>query len=509
MFSNKLLCRAIVLAALTIGTPFVGGTAHAAQEKKAEKTKAKKEEKPPKISVDRKPYKVLVNVTVSAHPGMTNHDLSALRDDIANKIERTWGCMWVTKVQLNDWICVEDTIRRMQPETMSARFGQQYDKVMLIHLDPETFTLTVREWDYRSNTLTTPASGSTHRLAAVPNLAAELLVEVFQPVLVWRRTDKDPRSSYLELTLKAANFPPADPIANQIRPGDVVIPFIRHFEKKNPTQVKKIQPLLLTFIVIDAVDREVVGGTIIMHGPASPFGRSSRNAEQFALRRRPRHKSTKVKMVLRNRTDKPLLCHRVVIVSKLKYRDEELGPSSNLISDRYGKVQIPTGSYPTYWVYVYSGKLLLARVPYAPGLLAEETIEMPDDSMRLLVEGEVDLLKGRLINHVARGAVHRSAAMAFSKKGNKKGVLKEVADLEKMPGLKFFEDEVTTFREPAIQRAEAARNRVSKRRIERVCGEIGNVLRNYFDPEKEKKFKEQLDRVFRSEMEEAPKEDDA
>ena len=46
---------------------------------------------------------------------------------------------------------------------------------------------------------------------------------------------------------------------------------------------------------------------------------------------------------------------------------------------------------PTVWLYVYSGKALLARVPYAPGLRPVETVELPDDSIRLRVEGELDL----------------------------------------------------------------------------------------------------------------------
>ena len=466
----------------------------AKSEKAAPKKDQEKPPPPPPLAED--PYDVLVNITVPRHNRTTKYTRQDLKRQVARLISRTWGGMWVTEVRMNDWMLPGDAIERLEANEVSKKFEKQFDKVMFVSVDPETLEIVVREWDYRSNSLTVPATDHAYDLAAVPNIAIQLLAEVFQPVLVIRRTDQFDKS-YIEVTLKAGEFPAPDPLAEQVREGDVLTPVVRYFNKKDRSKVDRIQEQTLTYLVVQNIDREIVGGTLIS-GVPTVFGRNARRAEQFALRRRPRHKETRVKLVLRSNPDKPLLCHRVNIVSKLKYRDEELGPSIDLISDRYGEVKVPRGSYPTFWIYVYSGKLLLARVPYAPGLVEAETVLMPDDSMRLLVEGEVDLLKGRLIDLVARRAVHMSAAMQYSKDGKGEQAKAEVAALDELPGKQEFEDQITTFREPAVEKALAARNKVSRGRILRVCKEMNQVLDNYFDPARMEAFKEQLNNVFES-----------
>ncbi|MFK7821290.1 MAG: hypothetical protein AB8G99_21425 [Planctomycetaceae bacterium] len=468
----------------------------AAKQTPAKQKDAKEKEKAPPVPVAEDPYKVVVNLTVPRHRLMTAATRAALRDHVELMVRRTWGGMWNTDVRMNDWMLVGDAIERLQSDAVSERYEAKFDKVLFVALDPETLSLTAREWDFRSNSLTVPAFAETYDLAAVPNQIVHLLIEVFRPVLLFRRADKFDKS-YIEVTLKAGEFPAPDPKAAQIKPGDVLTPVVRYFNKRNRDQVDRIQYQTLTYLVVQDIDRDVIGGTLVS-GVPTVFGRNARRAEQFALRQRPRHKATRVKLVLRSNPEKPLLCHRVNLVSKLKYRDEELEKSVNLISDRYGEVVIPVGSYPTYWIYVYSGKLLLARIPYAPGLLAKETVLMPDDSMRLLVEGEVDLLKGRLIDLVARRAVHMSAAMQYSKDGKADETRAEVAALEALPGKKQFEDQITTFQQPAVQKALAARNRVSRGRINRVCGEMKRVIDNYFDPARMDAFRNQLNDVFES-----------
>ncbi len=464
-------------------------------EKKPDDKKVDKKEKaPPPTPIELEPYKVLVNVTVPNGTRINVLTRRTLKVELERVISRTWGGMWKPEVRMNDWICPGGAIVDMQPDVVSERYGRDYDKVMLVAMDPETLDLTATEWDFRSNSVTVPAYRKSFDIAAVPNDIARLLIEVFQPVLLFRRADKFDKS-YIEVTLKAGDFPAPDPEAAQIREGDVLRPVVRFFNKRNRDQVDRIQDQTLTYIIVQSVDRDVIGGTMIS-GVPTVFAKNARRAEKFALRKRPRHKATMVKLVLRSRPDKPLLCHRVNVVSKLKYRDEELAPSENYISDRYGEVEVPVGSYPTYWIYVYSGKLLLARIPYAPGLVDKETVLMPDDSMRLLVEGEVDLLKGRLIDLGARRAVHRSAAKQLAKDGKGEEAKAEFAAFMELPGREDFEKQIVTFEQPAIQKAVAARNLVSRGRIRKVCGEIRRVLDIFFDKERIKQFQDELNNLF-------------
>ncbi len=488
-------------AAKTTGTP-ESSKPEAAQESaepKAEDEAAEEEH----IPITLEPYKVRVNLSVANNPRFDLQARQLLVQDLSRRIQRTWGGMWQCEISNKEWIGSAETVRRLTAESVSDIYGDRFDKVMFVAIDPATRELAAVEWDWRSNSVTVPAYSQTYDTAALAGETVQLLLEVFQPVLTLERVDKFDKS-YIEMSLKAGELGVPDPAAVQVQTGDVLTPYVRFFNKRNRHQVDRIQPQILTYIVVQDVDRARVGGTLIS-GVPTVFGKNARRAEQFALRKRPRHRSTRLKLVLRSNPDKPLLSHRVHVVPKLKYRDTELAPPLQLISDRYGEVEIPVGSYPTYWVYVYSGKLLLARIPYAPGLVEHETVLMPDDSMRLLVEGEVDLLKGRLIDLVARRAVHMSAALAFAKQGKADEAKAELAELSKLPGLQDFLDQITNFRRPAVIKAEAARNRVSRGRILKVCKEIENVLRTYFDPEKDKAFRDRLDEVF---GDEAPDADD-
>ena len=127
--------------------------------------------------------------------------------------------------------------------------------------------------------------------------------------------------------------------------------------------------------------------------------------------------NSKVRIVLRGRPDKPLVSHRLALAYQLHWKSEEDGPQTPLVSDRNGDVVIEARKgHPTFWIRVYSGASLLARVPYAPGLIPFDTIELPDDSIRLAVEGEIQLLADELIDAIAaRGGESDEAARRMSK----------------------------------------------------------------------------------------------
>lgn len=479
-------CLLAIVARPTVSSP---QEAEAAADK-ATAENAEQPEAPPK-PLAQQPYKIRLSVSVATHPARDQVFRDRLLKQLRRSVRRTWGGMWQAEVLMNEDIHSALTIDRLTPEEMSKRFADTYDKVISVAIDPRTLNISAREWDWRSNTLNVTATRRAYDEADVAPSVIRLLQTVFEPVLTFERSEGD----FIEMYLKAGEYPAPDPAARQVRVGDVLRPFVRYFNKKKRSVVDKIQDQTLTYLIVSSVDRGRVAGTLIS-GVPTVFGKKARRAEMFALRRRPRFDHTRLRLVLRPNPDKPLLCHRVNVVDKLKYRDKERTTPLDLISDRYGKVRVPVGEQPTYWIYVYSGKLLLARIPYAPGLVEEETIYMPDDSMRLLVEGEVDLLKGELIDLVARRAVHMSAAVAYAKQAKGEAVKAEVAALEALPGLDEFKTKITNFERPAIDKAVAVGNRVSRGRIKKVCQEIRNVLNNFFDPEKMKQFKDRLDQIY-------------
>ena len=54
-------------------------------------------------------------------------------------------------------------------------------------------------------------------------------------------------------------------------------------------------------------------------------------------------------------------------------------PASECCPIRNGEIQIAVDpENPTFWLYVYSGSALLARVPYAPGLIPYDVMKLPE-----------------------------------------------------------------------------------------------------------------------------------
>ena len=164
-----------------------------------------------------------------------------------------------------------------------------------------------------------------------------------------------------------------------------------------------------------------------------------------------------------------------------------------LWTDRRGSVTIPIiEQYPLVRLYVRSGKSLLARVPFVPGIASEVTLQLPDDSLRLGVEGQIEILEGDLIETVARRAVYMALARVYARGGKWDKVEEQKKGLKELDGMKEFEAKMTAIRFPAVKAAEARRDRSAKARIERLCNDMLAVVGRHLDPNKLKVFHEEL-----------------
>ena len=195
--------------------------------------------------------------------------------------------------------------------------------------------------------------------------------------------------------------------------------------------------------------------------------------------------SSEVQLVLKAREDRPLVCYRVDRVAKLRYKDESLVPAERVVSDREGKIRISVDSQnSTFWLYVYSGSLLLARVPYAPGLVETDVILLPDDSIRLGVEGELYLFRDQLVDVVAQQAVFKGMAKQAAAKGEVAKLEEAIKGIESLPGKKDFDAQLNAIRRPAIDRARELRNRSAERNVNRLCDAMATSLDKFFASDK-------------------------
>ena len=170
-----------------------------------------------------------------------------------------------------------------------------------------------------------------------------------------------------------------------------------------------------------------------------------------------------------------------------------------MLTDRNGAIEIDVDPQnPTFWLYVYSGSLLLARVPYAPGLIPEDTMKLPDDTLRLSVEGELYLLRDQIVDMVAQKAVYLSLAKKGAAAGDLPTVEAAIAQLDALPDQADFEAKLNEIKTPAVDKADQQKNSAVKRKIESLCMKMGQSLTDFFAPEKRLKEAEELSKLRES-----------
>ena len=206
-----------------------------------------------------------------------------------------------------------------------------------------------------------------------------------------------------------------------------------------------------------------------------------------------------MRLVLQARPDRPLICFRVDRVSKLRQTDVNEAPGVRLLSDRNGDIEIEVDPQnPTFWLYVYSGSVLLARVPYAPGLIPRDTMKLPDDSVRLGVEGELYLLRDQLVDMVAQKAVHMSIAKKSAAEGNVSGLEAAITQLDALPGQKRFEELLNKIKTDALTKADQQKNTGARRKVEKLCTKMGESLTLFFAGDKRLREAQEIERLRQS-----------
>ncbi len=485
---------------------------------------------PPKVVIPfaREAYRVVVEVGFS---GMATQK-PALRqgfvDEIRKGLDRMYGAAWNAQVEESDWLIPggEERLNRLTTEALLLRYPESStQKVVLIGIEESNgnFQISCREYDTRVQEMSPVLTEQTGEELNVANVATRLARDSFRPVLLFSKLTLG--GGELEFLLQAGELTVPDPTAAFIRDGDVLRAFLRQMERRNPDKLKFLQRLDLCYVRVTGFNTELradvestadtpvsvegvtrdtsavyydsghVRGVLISHGPV-PYGGAGRSVQQFALRQRPAATKSRVKLVLQTRIDRPLICFRVDKVSKLRHTDSNDAPGERVLSDRNGEIEIEVDpKNPTFWLYVYSGSSLLARVPYAPGLLPQDTIKLPDDGLRLGVEGELYLFRDALVDTVAQKAVLMSLAKKASAAGKLEDVDKLIVQLDELPGQKEFMSRLNTIKTPATEKADLQRNAGVKRKIEKLCLAMEESLTAFYSSENKIREAQELEQL--------------
>lgn len=439
------------------------------------------------------PYTVLISVAFERDCLVNGKQRQDVVQGIQRAIARMYGRLWLTTCEQSDWLIPGDRrhLQRVELSDVLDRYSEKdYQKVFLLTVEGvgADFSVSSREYDPRIRELTPVHTEQTHDVRSLPTVAARVMRDTFRPALLFvRQFDGEDQVSMMEMQVQGGDIIPPDPSATQVVEGDVLRPFVRQMERRDPQKLKHLQALPLSYLRVLSIDTEETRGlattAYISHIQFSLFGGKGRNTQHFAVRQRPSASTSRVRLVLKSRPDKPLISHRLALAYQLNWKSPEDGPQTQLVSDRNGEVTIEAKeNHPTFWIRVYSGTSLLARVPYAPGLVPFDTIELPDDSVRLSVEGEIQLLSDQLVDAIAL----REVLIARSRKAAEAGDEPQVTSLlnryNTVPGKAYFLEQASNIRINAAREAIARGLRDSS--INRICSNFSDTVENFFTEEK-------------------------
>jgi hypothetical protein len=333
------------------------------------------------LPLPHRPYQVVVEVGFDGSDTRGALTQSLLLEDIRKGLRRMYGQMWNAEIRSSNWLIPANShrIERLTEADVQSHYdGSSVEKVLLVGVsgNQNAFEVSCREFDVRVQELTPVLKQHSNDIQEVGAIACRLARDSFRPVTMFTSQSVD--KTELEFELQAGALIPPDPTAAQIAEGDVLRPFLRQLDRRNPGKIKSLQRLDLCYIRVTTFNQELrtdavspedspvqvegvtatpavyidnghVRGVLISHGLV-PFGGRARSVQQIALRQRPAAKKSRVRLVLQARPDRPLICFRVDRVSKLRQTDVNEAPGVRLLSDRNGDIEIEVDPQnPTFW----------------------------------------------------------------------------------------------------------------------------------------------------------------
>lgn len=495
------------------------------------------------VAFKSRPYTVRIDVAIQRGCfdsfAAEERQLELIREAVA----RMYGRVWQADVQRSSFLIPPSRNHLAQlsegelidafPETMSEKTF-----FVVIESVGSVIHIRCREYDARIRELTAIYEDSTMDSRSVASITAELLRDAFRPVAMFvRNVENEEGRDLMELQVQAGAISPPDPSAEQVVEDDVLRTFTRQMERRDPTAVKLLRAYPLSYVrvlelrrefdEVSMADREdsaevvvpsfgedevveietpedadagvargMIKGIFLTHMRVKLFGAKGRRMQHLAVRQRPRAESSRVRIVLQGRPDRPLVSHRLAIAYQLHWKDPENGPQTSLVTDRNGEVVVERRPKdPTFWIRVYSGRSLLARVPYAPGLIPYDVVELPNDSVRLAVEGEISLISDELIDAIAVREVLLARATAAAKESDQDTVKELLAAVEEVPGQTEFLDRINSVRIPAMN--EAKERRLGTRGIKTLCDGLQSTVETFFSDQKRAALQQRIQQIKR------------
>lgn len=447
--------------------------------------------------MESRPYRVRILLAA---------DVAAWREPLQAALDRSVGRLWdadigeLTELSRADAAGLARWEQADAPQIFADE-GVDFWFAVAIHDRGPERQISVRAWQPKYEWLSPVLSAVLFEPRETESRIVQLCWRLFRPEILIERVDQND----VRARIPAGDLQPADAAYRLFQPGDCLSPWLMYYNRQKVLQRR--QELPWTYVRLDEINGPLVKG-VVLSGLRTPLaGKTRGRIDKVAVASRPVFSETRLQIAVQNQPARLLAGYRLELRPKLPdpkpaegepKEADKLEPEdvATVLTDRLGEATLAAKpGQPLTWVFVYSGDLLLARVPFVAGSLAFQRLDVPDDSVRLQVEGQLQVLQSELINLVAERNTLIAAARSASKKNDWDRVTSLRRQLDQLPEKKKFHDRLAAIRVPALSAAKARRDRNAQVRVDRLCNDAAELIDRYLDPEKLKLIMDDLDEL--------------
>lgn len=529
-------------------TPTIEATEAVATPVEAPAKPTKPPTAPQPIPLEQQPYRVQISVAFDDEPSLSPLFRKELLSSLAEWIDRTYAEMWQVSVEENHWLAPTSTDglsrltwSQIESQLTPVEKDKELDKVFVVCVSTHggALRLSAREWDRLTQQLSVRHDHLVGDRRATASELGIVIRDLFHPiVLIDGLEDKQAK-----VRVRAGEFPPGDPSAEQLSNGAFFQPFFRFYNKQR--ELQQIQQVPWTYMSVDSSERSQ-GLCTIHTGLRVTLGKNTKRSESWAIGIRPSFPETRVRMTPHNNPTKPLTGYQVNVferrttqpapaaaaeatnkeatpadakadASKLAEvaADQAAKPAApapvqelvklhELVTDRRGQVIVPADpKAPLIWLYVSSGGNMLGRFPYMPGTSQAITAELPDDTLRLQLESRLEMLRAELIDTIARRAllIARTKGAARAQEWDK--YAEALRDIDRLADAKFFNAQLETIKVNTAKKAQERKDKGLERKIAKLCADSSELIERHLNAEKLKEQREELAELRQADAEAA------
>ncbi len=268
-----------------------------------------------------------------------------------------------------------------------------------------------------------------------------------------------------------------------IKAGEFYAPVNFYLDRKGKLLNREFIPW--TYLKVEQKDRSKVDGTVVSAYRGILSGRR-RRVETYAYRLRANFPATEITFIRRDENKSRLAGYLVktVPVEKPIKSEEEVVPQilQQGYTSRTGALNLISQlEQPIVTVNVISGESILAKVPLMVGSAKSVQLEVPNDLVRLGVEGDLQTLETELVDLVARRAVLMATARKAGKEGDLRALDEMETELKAFPTSRQLLQEITVVRVNSVNEALKQKNKAAATKVEKLCAAATELVEKHLD----------------------------